>query len=473
METQTIETAYLNKNEIVKLVDSQRKFFLSGQTRSVEMRLQQLQKLKKLIEKHEDDIAAALKEDLNKSQFEAYATETGVLLAELDEVIKKTPKWAKPRSVSTPLLHFPAKSYILPEPYGTVLNIAPWNYPFQLSISPAIGALSAGNTCVIKPSELAPATSALLAKIINNNFSSDILHVVEGGVAETQSLVECKWDYIFFTGGTAVGKIIYKAAAENLTPVTLELGGKSPCIVDKDVNMKIAPRRIAWGKYLNSGQTCIAPDYLYIHKDIKDQFVEALKNEIKTFFGESPLGNEEFGKIISKKHFDRVKGYLEGQDVIFGGKFDEANMKIEPTFVDNPSPDSPIMQDEIFGPLLPIIEFTDVNEVCQFINSRSKPLALYIFSNDKSFQKKILKNTSAGGVAINETIMHITNGKLPFGGVGDSGIGAYHGQHSFDTFSHHKAVLHRSNLIDVALRYPPYKKRSLKELKGMMKTFFN
>ncbi len=473
MQTETLQQTYLTKKEIAKIVDSQRKFFLSGQTRNVDNRIQQLQKLRKLIEKHESEISEALKKDLNKSQFEAFATETGVLLAELDEAIKKTPKWAKPRSVSTPLLHFPAKSYILPEPYGLVLNIAPWNYPLQLSISPAIGALAAGNTCIIKPSELAPATSELLAKMINNNFSSDVLHVIEGGIAETQALLENKWDYIFFTGGTSVGKLIYKAAAENLTPVTLELGGKSPCIVDKNVNMKIAPRRIAWGKYLNSGQTCIAPDYLYIHKDIKEEFVVALKKEIKTFFGESPITNEEFGKIINKRHFDRIKGYLEGQDVIFGGKFDEANLKIEPTFVDNPSPDAPIMQEEIFGPILPIIEFSDVNEVCQFINNRPKPLALYIFSNDSAFQKKILRNTSSGGVAINETIMHITNGKLPFGGVGDSGIGAYHGQHSFDTFSHKKAVMHRSNLIDVALRYPPYKNRSLKDLKTIMRKFFN
>lgn len=446
-------------------VKSQRAWFASGQSLSVDFRISQLKKLKKAIQEHEQEIMDALKADLGKPQFESYATEIGMVMNPIDHAIKNTARWARPRRVPTPLFHFIGSSSIYSDPYGTTLIIAPWNYPFQLALSPLVGAISAGNTAIIKPSELAPATSAVLAKIINNNFDPGYLLVIEGGVESTTELLREKFDYIFFTGGTAVGKIVYEAAAKHLTPVTLELGGKSPCIVDKDINLTIAARRITWGKLMNSGQTCVAPDYLYVHKDIKNNLVEALKKEIKSFYGESPLQNNEYGKIINRRHFDRLKGYLDGQNVIYGGNTDENTLKIAPTLVDNPSNDSAILNEEIFGPLLPIIEFSDAKEVVGYVNARPKPLALYVFSNNTQFQDTILKHTSSGGVSVNDVVMHMTGESMPFGGVGDSGIGAYHGTDSFDTFSHKKSVLKRTFWPDAPLRYPPYNKISLNTLK--------
>lgn len=464
------EAATLEKKGIsaAEAVQRQRTWFATGQSLDAGFRIAQLKKLRALIDAHEQEIMDALKEDLGKSQFESFATEIGMSLNPIDHAIKNIPRWTKPKSVPTPLFHFVGSSKIYSDPYGVTLIISPWNYPFQLAVSPLSGAIAAGNTCIIKPSEVAPATSRILAKLINPNFDPGFLYVLEGGVEATTDLLKEKFDYILFTGGTAIGKVVYEAAAKHLTPVTLELGGKSPCIVDKDINLTIAARRITWGKLINSGQTCVAPDYLYVHKDVKASLVEAIKKEIQGFYGDSPIRNDEYGKIINRRHFDRLRTYLGEGNILHGGKSDDQSLKIEPTIVDGLSADSALLQEEIFGPILPVIEFTDVKEVVRYVNARPKPLALYVFSNDTDFQDKILQNTSSGGVSINDTVMHMTGESMPFGGVGDSGIGAYHGQSSFDTFSHKKAVLKRTFWPDAPLRYPPYDKISLKSLKFMI-----
>lgn len=449
-------------------VRRQRAWFATGQSLDVEFRITQLKKLRSLIEKHEPDIVNALMQDLGKSAFESFATEIGMALNPIDNAIKNTARWARPKPVPTPLFHFVGSSRIHSDPYGVTLIISPWNYPFQLAVSPLSGAMAAGNTCIIKPSEVAPATSKVLADIINPNFDPGYLYVLEGGVDATTELLKEKFDYIFFTGGTAVGKVVYEAAARNLTPVTLELGGKSPCIVDKSINTTIAARRIVWGKLLNSGQTCVAPDYLYVHKDVKASFIEALKKEIVSFYGDTPTQNPEYGKIINRRHFDRLRSYLHSGKILHGGLADEQTLKIAPTIVDNPAPDSALLTEEIFGPILPVIDFADVREVIAHVNANPKPLALYIFSTDTDFQDALLTHTSSGGVSINDTVMHMTGEGMPFGGVGDSGIGGYHGQFSFDTFSHKKSVLKRTFWPDAPLRYPPYNKVSLKTLKFLL-----
>jgi aldehyde dehydrogenase (NAD+) len=452
-----------------ELVQNQRNWFSAGASLDVDFRIAQLKKLRRLITEYESEIMDALLADLGKSKFEAFATEIGMSLNPIDHAIKNIPAWTRPERMPTPLFHFVGSSRIHSDPYGVALIIAPWNYPFQLAISPLAGAIAAGNTAIIKPSEVAPATSAILAKIINPNFDPGFLHVVEGGAEITTELLNEKFDYIFFTGGTTVGRIVYEAAAKYLTPVTLELGGKSPCIVDKNINLTITARRITWGKLLNSGQTCVAPDYLYVHKDIKASLIEAIKKEIERFYGKNPIENEEYGKIVNRRHFERLKSYLNTGNIVHGGKADDDKLKIEPTLVDSPSQDSSLLNDEIFGPILPIISFADVDEVIRYINAKPKPLALYVFSDDTDFQDNILKRTSSGGVSINDTIMHMTGEDMPFGGVGDSGIGAYHGQHSFDTFSHKKSVLKRTFFPDAPLRYPPYNKVSLNTLKLLIR----
>jgi aldehyde dehydrogenase (NAD+) len=450
------------------LVKQQRQYFATNVTKKVEFRKKQLQKLRQLLTEHEDEIIAALRHDLHKHEFEGYATEVGFVVKDLDKAINKLEKWAAPQAVSTPLFHFKANSYTQAEPYGNTLIISPWNYPFQLLFAPLVGAMAAGNTAILKPSEFAEATSKVAAKIINDNFDAQYIHLVEGGVPETQALLAQKFDYIFFTGGTGVGKIIYKAAAENLTPVTLELGGKSPCIVDHDTHLNYTAKRIVWGKFVNAGQTCIAPDYLLVDKKIKPQLVERIKHYITQFYGENPQKSDSYGRIINQRHHQRIAAYLQDGTVLHGGQCDEDDRYIAPTLLDNVDVDAPLMQDEIFGPLLPIIEYEDLREAIDFIKKRSKPLALYIFSKNDLKIQRILSETSAGGVTINDTLMHIANSELPFGGVGDSGIGAYHGKHSFNTFSHQKAVLHRSFLIEEPVRYAPYNKVSRKWLKRIM-----
>lgn len=453
---------------IDSIVAQQRQYFDAGHTLSYENRRSILKKLESILQEHETEIYKALHTDLGKSSMEAYMTELGFVQADIHHTLKKLRFWMSPQWAATGLINFPAHSKIISEPFGVTLNIAPWNYPFQLALAPAVGALAAGNTVLLKPSELAPATSALLAKIINPNFDAGHLHVIEGAVEETTQLLNHKWDYIFFTGGTQIGKIVYQAAAKNLTPVTLELGGKSPCIVHSSANLKISARRIVWGKFLNCGQTCVAPDYILVEESIKDKFIEHLKTEIKRLYSAQPLQNIEYGKIITEKHFDRLLSYLKDATILHGGQSERSTQKIEPTLLMPASADAPVMQEEIFGPILPILTFTSSQEVIQTVKSKSKPLALYIFSASDSFTNDILKNTSSGGVSVNDVIMHMSGPDLPFGGVGDSGIGAYHGKFSFDIFSHKKAVLHRQFWLDAPLRYPPFNKVPL----GFMKKIF-
>jgi len=444
-------------SHIKKSLERQRSYFATGQTYDVSFRLEMLKTLQKSIIAHESEIFDALKKDLNKSPFEAYETEVGITLQELQYVIKHVRSWAKPERVKTPLLHFKSTSFILSEPYGVVLIMSPWNYPLQLSIAPLIGSIAAGNCTLIKPSAYSPATSAVIAKIVRECFDEGFVAVIEGGREANQALLKEKFDYIFFTGSVEVGKTVMAAAAENLTPVTLELGGKSPCIVDCNTNLEITARRIVWGKCLNAGQTCVAPDYLLVHKDVKNDLLNSMKKYIAEFYGQHPHKSEDLPKIINRKHFDRVKELLNCGKTVVGGQYDEKTLKISPTILDDVSWDEPVMQEEIFGPVLPVLEFDDLSQVIETVNKRPKPLALYLFTTSKQTEKKILENIPFGGGCINDTIVHLATSYMPFGGVGESGMGGYHGRWSFDTFSHKKSILKKSNLIDIKLRYPPYR----------------
>jgi len=454
--------------DISSLVFNQKEYFKKGETKSIAFRVNQLQSLKHSIQKNEKNIINALKKDLNKSEKEAYMTEIGVLLEEISFMIKHLRKWMKPKRAKTPITHFGAKSIIYPEPYGTVLIIAPWNYPFQLAISPLIGAIAAGNTAIIKPSELTPNVSRLLSKIMKDTFRNEYITVVEGGVDASQALLQENFDYIFFTGSVPVGKIIMKEASKHLTPVTLELGGKSPVIVDHTANLDLAAKRIVWGKFLNAGQTCIAPDYLFVHDGIKDTLIDKMKLYINNFYGKSPLDNEQYSSIVNERHFHRVSRFLQDGKIIVGGEKDVKQLKISPTIMDEVTWDDPVMQEEIFGPVLPILSFTNLEEVINTINSHPKPLALYLFTENHSVEKQLLSNVSFGGGCINDTILHVASPYLPFGGVGNSGIGSYHGKKSFDTFTHYKSVLKQTTLFDISLRYPNAK-NALKWIRLLLK----
>ena len=445
----------INQAEISELVRQQRSFFGAGNTKEVSFRLEQLKRLKQAILDNQTAITEAMKADLNKPFFEAYGFEIGVL-KELDYAIKHIRSWTKPKKVTTPLEQFPSSAAIYPEPLGVVLIISPWNYPFQLMISPLVGAIAAGNCAILKPSELAPHTSSVLANLFQKNFDPAYIAVVEGGVETSQLLLQEKFDHIFFTGGTAVGKIIMAAAAKHLTPVTLELGGKSPCIVDADINLEHTAKRITWGKFINAGQTCIAPDYLLVDKTIKKDLVETIKNCLQEFYGNDPANSPDYARIISKTHFSRLAAFLNDGEIVTGGKTDPESLYISPTVIDNISVDAPAMQEEIFGPILPIIEYNSLSEAIAFVNERPKPLALYLFSKNKDYQQRVLRETSSGGVCINDTVMQVGVPDLPFGGVGASGMGSYHGKASFDTFSHQKSVLKKSFLMDLKWRYAPY-----------------
>lgn len=453
-------------NDIQSVVERQRAYFLCDETKDISFRMDALRKLKSAIQACEGEILKALKEDLNKSDFEAYATEIGIVYSELDDALKHLPGWARKKRVRTPVMHFKASSWMVPEPYGVVLIMSPWNYPFQLSLAPLIGAMAAGNCAVVKPSSYSPRTSAVVAKILGECFSEEYIAVVEGGREANQELLKQKFDYIFFTGSVNVGKTVMEAASKHLTPVSLELGGKSPCIVHKDANPELAARRIIWGKCLNSGQTCVAPDYLLVHRDIKDRVISAMKTSIIEFFGEKPCQSPEYPKIINEKHFNRLKGLLSDGRILVGGDVNEATHQIAPTIVDQITWESPVMQEEIFGPILPVLTFDDIDEVVAAVNSRPKPLALYLFTNDKSVEKRIVKSISFGGGCINDTIVHLATSFMPFGGVGESGMGRYHGKWSFDTFTHEKSILKKSCRLDIKLRYPPYKDKM-----GLLKRF--
>jgi aldehyde dehydrogenase (NAD+) len=458
--------------QINSLIAKQQAYFKTGVTKEVNWRIQQIKKLLGLISKNEKAIAEALYKDLNKPEYESLSVEIGPVFADANYILRHIREWAEPEDVETSLFHLPGNSKVYKEPYGNVLLISPWNYPFLLTLSPLIGAMSAGNCVCIKPSEHSAHTSKMMEELINKNFDPGYIHVVQGDAAVTQEILKTRWDYIFFTGGTEIGRIIYQEAAKHLTPVTLELGGKSPCVVDKNVNVDLAAKRITWGKTINSGQTCIAPDYVFVHKDIKDKFITAVQNHIKKSYGEHPLENKDYCKIINDRQYDRLKGYLKDGEIVAGGKFNDEKRMLEPTLMLNPPKDSPVMTDEIFGPILPIFEYSDLDEVIQFINQREKPLASYIFSKNSRIREKFLTSVSSGGACVNDTVLHISSSSMGFGGVGESGIGGYHGKSSFDTFSHRKSVMHRMpHMLDPYLRYAPYSGKKMGLMRFFLKKF--
>lgn len=453
--------------EIKEIVIKQREYFSKGKTKNLGFRIQQLKLLRKIIIRHEEDIMLALKKDLNKSKFETYETEIGFVLSELTYVIKNLHKWAKCKRVKTPLTNFLSTSYTYPEPYGVTLIMSPWNYPFQLTMTPLIGSIAAGNCTILKPSAYSSNTSDLIDKLISKYFNKSYITVVKGGREANNTLLNQKFDYIFFTGSVTVGKIVMEAASKHLTPVTLELGGKSPCIVDETASIDLSAKRIIWGKLLNAGQTCIAPDYILVHESVKNKLIDRMKHYILEFYGKDISNNPEYPKIISEKHFNRLNSLIEDEEILFGGESNKETGQIDLTLLNNVSIDSPVMKEEIFGPILPILEYKSINNVINFINNRPKALALYLFSNNKATHKKIIRNISFGGGCINDTIVHFASSYMPFGGVGESGMGGYHGKTSFDTFSHKKSIVKKSNLFDLPLRYPPYKNK-LKILKKFL-----
>jgi aldehyde dehydrogenase (NAD+) len=447
----------METREMQNRLQQMRQYFNSQRTKDVSFRIQSLQTLYKQIKLHEQDIIQALHEDLHKSPFEAFSTEIGLVLKEIKHHIKHVKQWQRPEKKLTPFLFFPSKSDIFKEPYGLALIIAPWNYPFQLLFSPLVGAISAGNCVVLKTSPSAPATAKVMDSIISACFSPDYVSIFHGNREMNQLLLSQRFDYIFYTGSPAVGKVVMKAAAEHLTPITLELGGKSPCIVDKNADIRTAARRIMWGKTINAGQTCIAPDYLFVHKSIKNTFITALQEAVHMMFGDNPQAAPDYPRIVSPTAMQRLIGYIDKGNIVFGGRYDLADKYIEPTVVDNLTADAGLLSEEIFGPIFPLMTFDDIQEVITYINEREKPLALYFFSKDKQAVHKILGQTSSGGICINDTIIHVANHRLPFGGVGNSGMGAYHGKYSFDTFTHKKATVVSSFSVDFPIKYPPYK----------------
>ncbi|WBX70854.1 aldehyde dehydrogenase [Tenacibaculum retecalamus] len=454
--------------DISQLVKSQKNFFKTQQTKDISFRKKALVKLQKELIKREKDIVSALYNDFKKSEYEALMTETSIVLAELKMTIKNIHSWSKPKRVLPSLLNFPSSAKIYSEPYGTVLIIAPWNYPYQLAFAPLLGAIAAGNNVVLKPSELTPNVSKITKEIIEAVFDNNHVAIVEGGVAVSQKLLAQRWDYIFFTGSVPVGKIVAKAAAEYLTPVTLELGGKSPCIIDETANVKLAAKRLVWGKFINGGQTCIAPDYLLIHTSVKEKFINYFKQEIINAYGENPEASTDYPRIVNTKNFDRLALMLQNENCVIGGQTNRTENYIAPTLIDEPSLDSEVMKGEIFGSILPLISYETEEEFDAIIAKYDKPLALYVFTTRNNFAKKMIAKYSFGGGTINDTTVHFANHRLPFGGVGESGIGGYHGKKTFDTFSHKKGVVTRGNWLDVPTRYAPYKGK-LKQLKFLMK----
>ena len=451
-------------------INKQREYFSTGETKDINFRIEKLKKLRDVLKSEEEKVFEALKKDLMKSSFESYVTEVAMVYDEINMHIKNIKKWSKKRRVKTPLVQFPAKSFIQLEPYGVVLIIGPFNYPFMLTMDPLIGAIAAGNTAVIKPSESAPETSKILKEILEKVFDEKyVLHVnPERGKEVVEELLKEKFDYIFFTGSATVGKIVMKAASQYLTPVTLELGGKSPCIIDKDCKLELAARRIVWGKLLNSGQTCVAPDYLYVHKDIEEEFIKKLEEEIKNQFGDNPLESKDYSKMVNEREFNRVLSYIDKEKLVFGGNYNRKTFQIEPTILKNITWDDPVMEREIFGPIFPILTFENLDEVIRVVNSKDKPLALYYFSEDKNKIEKVLNSTSSGGVTINDTLVHVSSSYLPFGGVGNSGMGEYHGKYSFDLFSNKKGVMNRKTFLDLKIRYAPFQNK-LTIVKKIMK----
>ncbi len=461
----------MNQDSLSGLADRQRAYFRTSESKEIAFRKRQLAALRDAVVAHETRILQALKEDLGRPPAEAYTSEIGVVLHEIDFALKRLGSWARPRRVRAPLILFPGSSWVYPEPYGSVLIIGPWNYPFQLAISPLVGALAAGNCAVVKPSEQAPRTSRLIAEMIAGAFDPDYVAVVEGAAEQTQALLAQRFDYILFTGGAEVGKIVMAAAARHLTPVTLELGGKNPCIVDADADLDKAARRIVWGKFFNAGQTCVAPDFILAHASVKADLLARLTATIRAFYGEDPRLSADYGRIVNERHFERLAALLRDGTIAAGGETDAAERYIAPTLIDGITWDHALMQEEIFGPILPVLSFEDLDEAIETLQPRPKPLALYIFCEDRARQDEVLRRLPSGGSCINDTFAQILNLRLPFGGVGESGMGAYHGKAGFDTFSHHRSVVKRATWTDPGFKYPPYR-TPLAMLRRLMRFLF-
>ena len=458
----------MNSSMITDLKEAHYQFFKAHKKQSLKVRIDHLKKLKKVLNEKEQDIFNALDRDLKKPVFESFTSELLMVQKEIDAFIKNLKEWAAPKRVSGSLLNFPSQDFLLSEPYGTVLMISPWNYPFQLTMVPLVGAVGAGNTVVLKPSESAPNTSKVLIDILNAVFPYDWVSVVEGDAHVAQALLKERWDYIFYTGSTQVGKIVAKAAAEHLTPVTLELGGKSPCVVDGTAPLQKTARRIVWGKFLNCGQTCIAPDYVLVKSEHKDALIQALIEEIEKAFGDDAQNSKDYGRIIHEKHFKKLEADLKNQKTIYGGKTVAKELFFGPTLVDQPAMDSSLIQDEIFGPILPILSYDTLEDIDEVLTELKNPLAFYVFSQNKKFINTLIQNYPFGGSVVNDVLVHFTNPKLPFGGIGNSGVGAYHGKYSFDLMSHTKPVVKRSFWLDLPQRYAPYPK-SISLLKNILK----
>lgn len=452
-----------------ELVQKQRKFFHTNATKSIRFRIQALDKLKRYIYMYEKEIKYALQKDLGKSAVESYMSEIGLVLSEITYMQKHISKFSRVKTVHTPLAQFHSRSFLKPSPYGVVLVVSPWNYPFLLTMEPLVDALAAGNTVILKPSEYSYHVSALLSKMIKECFDERYVAVVSGGRAENICLLEQHFDYIFFTGSQSVGKQVMKKASEFLTPVTLELGGKSPCIVDKSANIKRSVKRIVFGKYLNCGQTCVAPDYIYCHRSVKDKFLKELKKQIQKQYGSQPLENDNYGKIINQKHFERVLNLIDQDKVVYGGEFNKQTLQIEPTVLDHVTFADAVMQEEIFGPVLPILTYDSIDEVIHNLQTMPKPLALYLFTKDKKMVRKVTTSCSFGGGCINDTIVHLATSEMPFGGVGESGMGSYHGKAGFDTFTHYKSMVDKKLWVDIPVRYQPHKRIYHTILRGILK----
>lgn len=438
---------------ISKKYEKQKKFFNSGTSKSIQYRINSLKKLKKNISLNENEIINALKSDLGKSETETFFSEIALIYIEINLALKNVKRWSKKRKISSSLINFLSSDYIIPEPYGVTLNISPWNYPFQLSISPLIGAVAAGNTVMLKPSEFSSKTSEIIKKIIENTFEKGHVDVILGGPEIGSKLLDFNWDYIFFTGSTNIGKIVAQKAAINLTPTTLELGGKNPCIVDETANLKVASKRIVFGKFLNCGQTCIAPDFILVHESVKKDFTEKIIERIKKIYNEDVENSENYSRIINKKHFSRLIKLLEKDKIIYGGKNNPNSNFIEPTLIDGSNFNSSLMKEEIFGPILPVVSYSNKDELKKILDNYKDPLAFYIFSNDKKFSNELIKRYSFGGAAVNDTISQIVNHRLPFGGIRNSGLGSYHGKQSFKTFSFYKPYIVKSNIFDLNAKY--------------------
>lgn len=454
---------------MIELLERQKAYFATGATLPVKSRIAALKKLKAVILARESEINEALKKDLGKSGFESYMCEVGMTLSEISYMIKRVRRYSRDSVVPTPLSQYPAKSYVKKSPYGCVLIMSPWNYPFMLAMEPLADAIAAGNTAIVKPSAYSPATSAVVAAVVAEAFAPEHVTCVLGGRAENSALLDMPFDKIFFTGSVAVGKEVMRRAAERLTPVTLELGGKSPCIVDKTADIPLAARRIVFGKFLNCGQTCVAPDYIVVHSSVKDKFIAAVIAEIKRQYGEYPLENATYGKIITRKHYDRICGLIDDKKVVFGGQRNEEELRIAPTVMTDVTRGDAVMGEEIFGPIMPVLTFDDAEALIADINSHPHPLAFYVFSSDAAFIKKLTSRCAFGGGCVNDTIIHLATSQMGFGGFGESGMGSYHGKDGFDCFTHKKSIVDKSTLFDLPVRYQPYTKSKNKMLRMFLK----